>query len=205
MRWSTVEALVETVEREPVGSHERQTARVRSWAVLYERLRRDPNDVIAYMALEHRVRGWAQLHREEPGGARFLEDIVADTCSEAIVGIAGAYGAETFPGFVYGHYRNARRRLLQDCRFALPLGDLDLPDAATSQPTPDELSLLAHCLLELPPRERRAVELRYLRHATTREIAEALGVTVVNARQIVFSGLTRLRRRARRAWPLGRC
>ena len=173
--------------------------------MLYDRLRHDPNDALAFAALASRVRGWARTHRAEPGGSHYFDDIVADTCSAAIVGIAEAYGAETFPAFVYGHYRNARRRLLQGCRFAVPLGDLDLPDSASSRPAPDELSLLERCLAQLPPRERQAVELRYLGHASTREIADALGVTVVNARQIVFSGLTRLRRNARRAWPLGRC
>ena len=59
-------------------------------------------------------------------------------------------------------------------------------------------------LRELPYGKKRAVELRYLEHASTREIADALGVSDVNARQIVYSGLSRLRRYARRVWPLGR-
>lgn len=198
-----MEALGE-IKRERRGNHEPRAQRARSWGVLYERLRHDPNDALAFAALATRVRGWARSHRAEPGGSRYLDDIVADTCSAAIVGIAEAYGAETFPAFVYGHYRNARRRLLQGCRFAVPLGDVDLPDIEASQPAPDELRLLERCLAALPPRERQAVELRYFGHATTREIAEALGVTVVNARQIVFSGLTKLRCSARRAWPLGR-
>jgi RNA polymerase sigma factor (sigma-70 family) len=184
---------------------EQHGLRPRKWNVLYERLRENPNDALAFAALAGRVRGWTQMHLAEPGASRYGDDIVADTCSAVIIGIDDAYGAETFPSFVYGHYRNARRRLLQECRFAVPLGDLDLPDIAASHPTPDELSLLERCLADLPPRERRAVELRYFSHASTREIADALGVTVVNARQIVFSGLTRLRRNARRVWPLGRC
>jgi RNA polymerase sigma factor (sigma-70 family) len=183
---------------------EAHPTRARSWTVLYERLRLNPNDAVAFAALAGRVRGWTRTSLAEPGAARYGDDIVADTCSAVILGIEDAYGAETFPSFVYGHYRNARRRLLQDSRFAVPLGDLDPPDSSVSQPAPDELSLLERCLSALPPRERRAVELRYLGHASTREIADALGVSVVNARQIVFSGLTRLRRDARRAWPMGR-
>src|SRR5262245_8517758 len=104
----------------------------RSWSVLYERLRENPNDPLAFEALASRVRGWTRMHRTEPGAVRYGDDIVADTCSAVIVGIADAYGAATFPSFVYGHYRNARRRLLQDARFAVPLGDLDLPDLAHS-------------------------------------------------------------------------
>ena len=192
------------IERKPRGGQAPPPSRTPGWSLLYERLRHDPNDALAFTTLAGRVRAWAQTQRAEPGVTRYLDDIVADTCSATIVGLADAYGAETFPSFVYGHYRNARRRLLQGCRFVVPLGDLELPDSTSSDPSPDELLLLARCLAELPPRERRAVELRYLSHATAREVADALGVSVVNARQITFSGLARLRRHARRAWPLGR-
>lgn len=198
-----MEALLD-IAPERSGNPEHQTTTSRSWAVLYERLRHDPNDAIAFTALQGRVRGWVRLHRATPGVSPYLDDIVADTCSAVVLGIHDAYGAETFPSFVFGHYRNARRRLVQECRLAVPLGELDLPDDAASDPPPDELILLERCLAALPPRERRAVELRYYGHATTREIADDLGVSVVNARQIVFSGLTRLRSQARRVWPLGR-
>lgn len=198
-----MEARLE-LDRQPSSTLELRAPRHRSWTVLYERLRRNPNDAIAYEALEGRVRTWARTHRASPGAAPYLDDIVTDTCSAAVVGIGDAYGPATFPSFVYGHYRNVRRHWLQERRYAVPLGDLDVPDTATSAPAPDELSLLERCLATLPPRERRAVELRYLEHASTREIADALGVSDVNARQIVFSGLARLRRYARRVWPLGR-
>jgi RNA polymerase sigma factor (sigma-70 family) len=192
---------LERQPREALGLH---APRQRSWAVLYERLRRNPNDAIAYGALEGRVRSWARTHRASTGAARYLDDIVADTCSAAVIAIADAYGAATFSSFVYGYYRNVRRHWLQECRFAVPLGDLDVPDGMSSDPAPDELNLLERCLASLPQRERRAVELRYLEHASTREIADALNVSEVNARQIVFSGLSRLRRYARQVWPLGR-
>jgi RNA polymerase sigma factor (sigma-70 family) len=198
-----LEARLE-LDRQPYCALELRTLRQRSWAVLYERLRRNPNDAIAYGALEGRVRTWARTHRAAPGAVPYLDDIVTDTCSAAVIGIDDAYGPATFPSFVYGHYRNVRRHWLQEHRFAVPLGDLDVPDAGASAPAPDELSLLERCLATLPPRERRAVELRYLEHASTREIADALGVSDVNARQIVYSGLSRLRRYARRVWPLGR-
>jgi RNA polymerase sigma factor (sigma-70 family) len=198
-----VEARLE-LDREPHGALELRARRRRSWVVLYQRLRRNPNDAIAYEALEGRVRTWARTHRTSPAAAPYLDDIVTDTCSAAVIGIDDAYGPATFPSFVYGHYRNVRRHWLQERRYAVPLGDLDVPDAVPSTPAPDELSLLERCLATLPPRERRAVELRYLEHASTREIASALGVSEVNARQIVFSGLSRLRRYARRVWPLGR-
>jgi RNA polymerase sigma factor (sigma-70 family) len=174
------------------------------WLTIYRRLREDPNDAAAFTALSSRVERWIRAQLWDPTLSLYREDVLADACSSVLVGIDEAYGAETFSSFVYGHYLNARRRALQGRGPVIPLGDIDLPDSPESPPTPDEVDLLQRCLAVLPPRERRAVELRYLGDATTREIAEALGVTNVNARQIVFSGLARLRRSARRAWPLGR-
>jgi RNA polymerase sigma factor (sigma-70 family) len=86
----------------------------------------------------------------------------------------------------------------------IPLSGVDYADQSLNLPDPDEMALLGRCLLELPVRERDAVELRYLAGASTAEIAEALGVTDVNARRIVFNGLRHLRRAMREIWPTGR-
>jgi RNA polymerase sigma factor (sigma-70 family) len=176
------------------------------WDEIYRRLERNPDDWAAFTALERRVARWADRQLRSPAALRAQrDDVVADTCAAAVLGIARAYGAETFQGFVYGHYLNARRRALAEARQpVVPFGDLDSPGSIDSGPSTDELALLQRCLAELPQRERRAIELRYFANASSQEIATVLSVTEVNARRIVFNGLDRLRRSASRAWPLGR-
>jgi len=177
-----------------------------SWAEIYWRLATDRNDSRAFAALKRRVAGWAARQLAySPALRAQCDDIVAETCSAAVVGLVRAYGADTFAGFVYGHYLNARRRALQNARQPVVLlGDIDPPAPVESEPSGDELALLEDCLAGLLPRERRAVELRYLKDTSVAEIASALGVTEGNARRIVFNGLTRLRRSARETRPPGR-
>jgi RNA polymerase sigma factor (sigma-70 family) len=175
------------------------------WAALYAELRHDPNNAVAFGALARRVARWAERQLTSPACRPEREDVVAETCAAVVLALDEAHGPGTFAGFVYGHYQNARRRALQNARQpVVPLGDIDLPDAAPEGPTADEPDLLARCLAELVPRERRAVELRYFEDASAMEMAEALGVTETNARQLVFCGLARLRHSARLAWPRGR-
>jgi RNA polymerase sigma factor (sigma-70 family) len=172
------------------------------WPGLYARLKANPEDAAAYAALEATVGAWA---RTEFAQQADREDVVADTCSEVVLGIGKAYAAASFQGFVRGHYFNARRRVrrwLQ--RSTIPLDEVDLVDAPSDEIAPDERELFERCLAELPPEQKVAVEMRYLAGASSAAIAEALRVSRVNARKLVSRGLVELRSCAERAWPLGR-
>jgi RNA polymerase sigma factor (sigma-70 family) len=177
-----------------------------SWDELYVRLYRDPDDHVAFAALIRRVARWAERQLRTPNVLRELsEDVIAETCAAVILNLHRAYGAETFAGFVFGQFLTARRRYLRFLRLeCVPVDDVQVAQIDERGPNSDELALLDRCLLELQPRERRAVELRYYGEASSREIAEALGVTETNARRIVFNGLAHLRKSAHRQWPCGR-
>jgi len=177
-----------------------------AWSAIYSRLCFDRGDHQAFQALQRRVARWAHRQLNSPTSLREQrDDVVADTCAAVVLGLGQAYGAETFSGFVYGHFLSARRRYLHFSRLELvPLDDLQMAGYTEVEPHADELALLRRCLVGLTPRERRAVELRYFDDVSSREIASALGVTETNARRIVFNGITRMPRSAHRIWPSGR-
>lgn len=174
------------------------------WADVYERLKLDRGDPKAWAVLENRVRAWAGPGLRQLGW-HVVEDAVADSCSMVAVGFEKAHGPETFKGFVFGHYLNVRRRLLQEHRqLGVPPEAVDLPVSPDDEPSPDERDLLHRCLSQLPSREQQAMRLRYFEDAAAVDIAAELGVTEGNARRIVFNGLAHLRRCVQHAWPLGR-
>lgn len=178
--------------------------RVLDWSEIYGRLLADPSDGQGWIGLQTWVGLWSTraLGRFGP---QAIEDVVAETCVSVVTALDKARGAETFAGFVQGHFLNVRQRLLR--QQAIPVVGLEGIDRAGKSmdaPEPDELALLRRCLEELPDRERRAVSLRYFGQAPAQDIAGDLGVSVGNARRIVFNGLARLRECARRAWPGGR-
>jgi RNA polymerase sigma factor (sigma-70 family) len=191
------------------GVGEDDAARGLDWAEIYDRLAADRGDELAWVGMASWVGLWARHGRWRIAdlGDEAVEDAVAETCAMAVARFEKARGAETFVGFVYGHFLNVRQRLLRDEKAPVVLIDFkvpDLPDELVEPPAPDELALLHACLDGLAPRERRAVELRYYQDAPAARIAAALGVTVGNARRIVFNGLARLRACFERAWPGGR-
>jgi RNA polymerase sigma factor (sigma-70 family) len=148
------------------------------------------------------VAAWA---RRDIANASDRDDAVAEACIGAVLGLDKAYGATTFVGFVRGHYLNARRRVSQRTAWpSVPLDSIDVPAPQPDEVSPDELSLLERCLAQLSARMRRAVELRYLQGATTQDIAQELGVSISNARQLVSRGLVALEHCARATWPRGR-
>jgi len=166
------------------------------WAEIYRRLRRRLDDAEAWTALEEKVRRWARRDLWMRG-AEVVDDVVADTCSDAVMGLAAARGAETFAGFVGGQYLNARRRALRALARTQSLGDMDPPEPVGEEgPDEEELAILRRCLAALPERERRALELRWLEEPPVPydTLATALAVTGGNARRIVFNALARLRR-----------
>ena len=168
------------------------------WPEIYERLLVDRNDRQAWHGLERRVRRWA---RSVFGarGTHAVDDAVADTCAAAVLNLDGARGAETFAGFVYGHFLNVRRGVLktnQPVVFALDEYDVAAPDDDDG-PDPAALVQLHSALAALPARERRAVTLRYFDEQSSTAIGTALGVTRSNARRIVHNGLRGLRREFR--------
>jgi RNA polymerase sigma factor (sigma-70 family) len=165
------------------------------WPDIYAQLLRDPNHSAAWEALQARVRPWARSEFWTRGW-HVVEDAVADTCSAVVISLERARGGETFAGFVYGHFRNVRRRILREPAVR-PLPE-EVPAGAAAndvafEPTEEEAALLDRCLEELPPRERRAVMLRYYEDAAAESISATVGVTVVNARRLVCNGLARLR------------
>jgi DNA-directed RNA polymerase specialized sigma24 family protein len=88
--------------------------------------------------------------------------------------------------------KGARRRVVPG-RVTLD-ESLPLPGPPPADPDDARYLVVDDCLRQLPERNRRAIELRYYANAGTEHIARDLGVTAVNARQIVYIGLTRLRR-----------
>jgi RNA polymerase sigma factor (sigma-70 family) len=173
--------------------HEPASHAAGSWSDIYWELRRDRNSRAAWDALEHRVRRWARrgLARR---GQHVVEDAVADTCAEVVLSFARARGVDTFHGFVYGHYLNARRRALQELvgRDA-PIEGIDLPAPPDHEPDETALEALARALETLSARERRAIELRYFAEQPIAGVAAALGLTENNARQILLRARRRLR------------
>lgn len=126
----------------------------------------------------------------------FVEDAIADMCSSVVMDVSSARGPETFRGFVLGKCLNvakgARRRAVPG-RVTLDEG-LSISGSPSQDADDARFRVLDDCLQRLPDRNRRAVELRYYENAGAEQIARDLGVTTVNARQLVFMGLTRLRR-----------
>ncbi|MFN0070309.1 MAG: sigma-70 family RNA polymerase sigma factor [Chloroflexota bacterium] len=196
--WSA--SIYPKLETRCTGAHEL------GWSEIYDLLLSNRADAEAYSALSRRVARWADRQLTSPPSLRELrEDVVAHACSATVMGLDQAYGADTFAGFVYGQFLSARRRYLRLVRLeCVPIDGLQIAEPTEHQPAADELALLQRCLMELTPRERSAVELRYFANVSSREIGQALGVTEVNARRIVFNGLAQLRRRASLAWPGGR-
>jgi RNA polymerase sigma factor (sigma-70 family) len=168
------------------------------WNEIYLRLTSDSNDRFAWEAVERRVEVWARaglwMH-----GRHLIDDAVVDTCASIALGIDHARGAETFAGFAYGHFLNARRKLLRNR--AVGTVTLDGVDVAAPQVAEDldaeTLVRLKGALELLPRRERTAVVLRYFEELSAIQIAAHLGVTSGNARRILFNGLRRLRRELR--------
>ncbi|HEY3060583.1 MAG TPA: sigma-70 family RNA polymerase sigma factor [Chloroflexota bacterium] len=168
------------------------------WQEIYQRLLVDRNDRQAWLNLEQRVRRWARTVLIARG-THAIDDAVADTCAAAVLNLDAARGAETFAGFVYGHFLNVRRGVLKTAYpLTLELNDFDVP-APTEEDGPDPTALLRlrSALAALPPRERRAVTLRYFDEQSSTAIGSELGVTRGNARRIVHNGLRGLRRHFR--------
>jgi RNA polymerase sigma factor (sigma-70 family) len=165
------------------------------WPVIYDRLVRDREDADAWAALERRVRGWARRSIGGYGGAS-IDDVVADTCASVGLRLNAAHGRDSFGAFAHGYYLNARRALVQSRRGVVEsLDGVDVaePETEIEQDRGAELATLRDCLATLPPRDRRAVEMRYIGEADSRAIAGELGVSEGNARKIVFNGVARLR------------
>ena len=99
-------------------------------------------------------------------------------------------------GFAYGHFLNARRRLLRGMAVVnVSIEGIDLA-APYDDDDLDHVSLahLRDAVAGLPPRERAAVTLRYFEDLPSARIAAELGVSNMNARRIVCNGLRRLRK-----------
>src|SRR5215207_8912787 len=131
------------------------------WQQIYMRLRSNREDVIAWQALERRVRAW--LRSDQPQTTDVLDDAVAEVLASVCLSFERARGPETFRGFVHGHRLNVRRRMWS--RLNAPLISLeeldDVPRAGhASAPAPEPYGL-AEALQALPPRERDAVTLRF--------------------------------------------
>jgi RNA polymerase sigma factor (sigma-70 family) len=155
----------------------------------------DDDDARAWGALEQRVRGWASAAFARQAW-HTVEDVVADTCSAVSLTLDRARGPDTFGGFTYGCYLNARKRAFRASsrRHWTGLDDLLAPaPEEDDHPSANDVARLRGALDSLPPRERQAVILRYFEEQSGAGIAAKLGVSQVNARRIVGKGLARLR------------
>src|SRR5262245_39730652 len=131
------------------------------WAEIYHRLKRNRNDRAAWDGLEAGIRAWARPDLWNRGWA-LVDDVVAETSAEALLALERARGAETFAGFVRGHYLNVRRRTLVVRQMAVTsLEGVDPPAATDHAVEPPEWRVLDSCLEALPAREREAVRQRY--------------------------------------------
>jgi RNA polymerase sigma factor (sigma-70 family) len=168
------------------------------WSEIYTRLRSDREDQLAWEAMKRRIRIWASAQlRNVPW--HVLDDLVADTCSAVAISLGRARDAEHFAGFVWGFYLNERHRSRNEQRRAsrvVELNDLGALDLPNSDPfIGEDMGLVWQALGELPQRYRAAVSLRYLEDLPAADIARELGVSPGNARQLVYVGLSRMRRR----------
>ncbi len=167
------------------------------WPEIYREFEQDRNSVVAWEALQDRVRAWAQ--RDLWGrGAHVVEDAIANTCADVVIAFDKAHGAETFVGFALGHYRTVRRYLLEPPRIpTVRIGETFDPPAPVEVERPAGEAIfekLEQCVGMLPPRERQAVELHYLKGVPYADVAMAMGVSVVYARQLAFLGKAGVRR-----------
>jgi RNA polymerase sigma factor (sigma-70 family) len=165
------------------------------WQEIFARLSADPEDALAWSHLQRQVRVWARREFRAHGW-HCVEDVVVDTCSAVATGMRRAYGPETFRGFVFGQFLSVRRHVLRRERFGhSSLDGVDVPAPPEHQAVEREDDRhVIDALVQLPPRERRAVCLRHLEGLSGSEIAAELGVSQENARLIVHRGINRLRR-----------
>jgi RNA polymerase sigma factor (sigma-70 family) len=163
------------------------------WAQIYQSLAGDREDCTAWRELERRVRIWLS---SDGFKEQILDDAVADVLAAVVTTFDCARGADTFRGFVLGHRFNIRRRVR--CVVRAPFVRLDAVDTAfadiAERPDPTDLDRLGRALDALPDREFRAINLHYFSELGSEQVARELGVSPVNARQIVHQGLRRLRR-----------
>lgn len=163
---------------------------------MYVRLRRDRNDTAAWVAVERWVGIWARavLARHGPD---VVQDAIADTCASVAITFDRARGQATFRGFVLGHWLNVRRRVLESNTGTVltRLEGIDIPvdDVPDDEPDTEQLDWLRGAIEDLPDRQRRALVLRYFNGCSAFQIADALNVSPINARRLVFNGLSRLR------------
>ena len=163
------------------------------WEEIYDALCANADDAIAWHSLRWRVQGMATAIRDL--GWHVVEDVVEDTCSRVVLDISSAYGPATFAGFVFGHFRTAKRSAL-GAPVTVTLEDGGVAGVEAGGPDPDEVLLLRDCLERLgarAPRQRDAVALRHLWGVPYGEIAAHMDVTENNARQLVHLGLVGMR------------
>jgi RNA polymerase sigma factor (sigma-70 family) len=165
------------------------------WEDIYQSLISDTEDYQAWKLLERKVHAWARATFWKYGHDA-IDDVVAETCAAVALSLTGARGADSFRGFVYGHFLNARRRILKMVvPSGYPLGGMDVPAPLDHDDRVDAemLARLRQALSRLPQRERTAILMRYFLNRNSAEIALKLGVTSGNARRIIFTGMSRLR------------
>ncbi len=165
------------------------------WAQIFERLTADQDDALAWVALELRIKAWARAEFWA-NGHHLIDDAVVDTCAAIALGLPAARGPETFSGFAYGHFLNARRRLLRTLQpGSVSIHGIDIvsPDQDDDELDAEARARLWRALAALPARERKVVMLRYFEELPSTRIAAEVGVTSVNARRILFNGLRRMR------------
>jgi RNA polymerase sigma-70 factor, ECF subfamily len=154
-------------------------------------------DANAFEILYHRyVRSVFGLALRRLGDRMRAEDAVQETFT-AVWRSARTYRAERGPGapWLYAVARNAivdRARGRQE-----PPGEV--PDAASSEPTPEErteasyVSWRVHrALAGLPDNEREVIELAYYAELSQSEVAQFLGIPLGTVKTRTRSGLHRL-------------
>jgi RNA polymerase sigma factor (sigma-70 family) len=146
---------------------------------------------------------WETIYRREVDGVyRFIftrtgnRADTEDICAQVFLRALPRLRSGAHPGEIHGYLLATARSLLADFwseRFGHPSAELVeeiLPTPAAVEVT-DHSGQVTALLNRLPDRDRRVLELRFLRGYSIKETAAALGVTVANCKVIQLRALRR--------------
>jgi len=152
-------------------------------AALVERVRRGERDSFVVLLVRHGpvVRA---VCRRLLGRSSLVEDVMQESAVEALVRIGSLRDPDRFGPWLCGIALNIGRRWLRDGSREQSVGEFADIDVADDLPAPEQLvlereaaALIRAALHELPPGQRAAVWLFYLRDYSIVETAAALRTT----------------------------
>jgi RNA polymerase sigma-70 factor (ECF subfamily) len=165
-------------------------------------LRAQAGDDAALAALYAQYQPKIQAYlRRRLGAPELAEDLCADVFARMVEHI-GSY--QQYEGVPFGAwlFSIARRRLVDHVRAQKLEWSLDTVawsapalEPARELEAVEQRGWLAAALAELPPDQRRAIELRYAQDLSAQDAARSMGMSPEGVRQLCSRGLHRLRER----------